>query len=64
MLEPAPGHGGQAAAPSQRPAMSMPPAEGAAAIEDRLAQLSRLRDSGTLTDGEYAEQRARILQGL
>jgi uncharacterized membrane protein YdbT with pleckstrin-like domain len=40
------------------------PAEAQDSIEDRLAQLDRLRDSGTITDEEYQSKRADILGSL
>jgi hypothetical protein len=36
----------------------------ARSVEDRLRELQRLHDSGTVTDAEYAERRAAILSEI
>ena len=49
------------AAAAQAPAATTPAVDPSNLIADELAKLAKLRDSGVLTDDEFASQKAKLL---
>ncbi|MDP6545351.1 MAG: SHOCT domain-containing protein [Phycisphaerae bacterium] len=53
-----------ATSPTASPAPAPAPAPGGGSVQERLRKLSELQQQGLITDKEYADKRAEILDGL